>query len=265
MRKIIVMTDLHIVEEGGRIGHLDPAERLTRGLAHALENQPDAEAIVLTGDLTHHGRPAQYARLAEVLRDVPVPVHPMIGNHDRRAAFCRGFPDAPVTDEGFVQRVVDCGGDRLVLLDTLDEDAEPDHSGWLCPARLGWLERALKEAEGRRVTVFTHHPLVPVGFEAMDRIGLRNRVEMLDRLRAHGVAQIVSGHVHRTISGSAGGIPMTVLKGTCHQSPMMRPEMDSDASVDEPGAYGILYLGPEAVIVHSEDFDVPGRRELTYS
>lgn len=265
MRKIIVMTDLHLLEAGGRIGHLDPVERLTRGLAHVLENQPEAERIVLAGDLTHHGRPAQYARLAEVLRGLPLPVHPMLGNHDRRAAFRAAFPDAPVTEEGFAQQVVDCGGDRLILLDTLDEEADPADSGWLCPARMAWLDRALASAEGRRISVFTHHPPVPVGFEAMDRIALRNRAELLDRLRAHGVAQIVAGHVHRTISGSAGGIPLAVLKSTCHQAPMMGPGMDCHTSIDEPGAYGILYLGPESVIVHSEDFDVPGRRALRYT
>ena len=132
-------------------------------------------------------------------------------------------------------------------------------------ARLEWLESALESAGSRRVVVFTHHPPLAVGFEAMDRIGLDNKAELLDLLgRYTSVCQIISGHVHRTISGAAGGIACAVFKSPCHQSPFLTPQMDEHSSVDEPGAYGILLLMSDGVIVHSEDFAVPGRRVLSY-
>ncbi|NBT32143.1 MAG: hypothetical protein EBT13_09645 [Rhodobacteraceae bacterium] len=97
MQKLIVFTDIHIKEPGETIIGLDPSERFSQALDQALDRHPDARAIVIMGDLTHHGRPAQYARLAELLADVPVPVIPMIGNHDRRDAFLAAFPDAQFT------------------------------------------------------------------------------------------------------------------------------------------------------------------------
>lgn len=265
MQKILVFTDIHFVEHGQRIGHLDPEERFLGGLRHALAEVPDAERIVICGDLAHHGRPAQYERLRAALADCPLPVHLMIGNHDRRAAFCTAFPDAPVTPQGHVQQVIDSGDYRLILLDTLDEGAEVEHRGRLCDARLAWLRQALEGAHARRVIVFAHHPPMDVGFDAMDRIGLANKAELLALLREYPqVCQIISGHLHRTVSGGAGGIPTALFKSSCHQSPILHPGMGADISIDEPGAFGLLYLTPAGVIVHSEDFGIPGRQTLLY-
>ena len=55
MAKILVMTDLHITPEGQSIIGLDPGQRLADGLAHAARVHPDADRLVLMGDLTHHG------------------------------------------------------------------------------------------------------------------------------------------------------------------------------------------------------------------
>lgn len=266
MRKILVFTDIHFLEAGERIGHLDPRARFQDGLAHARTHHPDAERIVICGDLVHHGRPAQYEVLRGALAGCPLPVHLMIGNHDRRAAFNAGFPGAPVTDGGHVQQVVDTGAYRLILLDTADEEAEVAHSGRLCAARLDWLRGALAGAGPRRVIVFAHHPPMDVGFDAMDRIGLTNKQELLDILGQHrNVCQIIGGHVHRTIFAAPTGIPCALFKSTCHQSPFLTPEMDEHTSIDEPGAYGILLLTDAGVVVHSEDFGVPGRRALSYT
>jgi Icc protein len=264
MRKILVLTDLHILAAGGRIGPLDPVVRLRSALDHGLAAMPEAERVVITGDLTHNGQAAEYAVLKDLLAACPIPVHLMIGNHDNREAFRAAFPDAPVTSDGFVQEVVDTGAYRLILLDTVDAAADPRDSGLICLARLDWLRAKLSGAADRRVILFLHHPPMIVGFDAMDEIALRNRLEFLDILRDYpNITQIIAGHVHRTISGSAGGIPCAIFKSPCHQAPLYRPGMDTHASVDEPGAVGVLFLGPEGVVVHTEDVGLPSL-ELYY-
>lgn len=265
MHKVIVFTDIHILPLGGRIIGLDPCARFAQGLAHALENHPDAAHIVISGDLTHHGTADEYARLRALLADCPVPVSLMLGNHDRRAAFLKEFPDVPVTGEGYVQDAVDIGGTRLVLLDTLNEDAPDLHSGFLCAHRLAWAEAALAGAGGRQAVVVTHHPPFLTGFGGMDDIGLHNRDALIERLTAAGnVVQIVSGHVHRTILGSAGGIPVAVFKSTCHQMPMVLGPHSPHVSIDEPGAYGLLLLDDTGVVVHTDDFTLPKAKADTY-
>lgn len=266
MHKILVFTDIHILPEGGTIIGLDPFERFTRGLIHALERHSDAVRVVLCGDLTHHGAPGEYARLRAALDGCPLPVSLMLGNHDRRVPFLAAFPAAPRMEDSHVQHWHDLPGYRLIFLDTLDETAPDTHSGHLCPARMGWLDHALATAGGRRAIVFTHHPPIVTGFSGMDRIGLRNRGDLVTRLAAHGgVAQIVSGHVHRTIQGSAGGIPVAIFKSPCHQMPMDLGAENSSLSIDEPGAYGLLLLTDEGVIVHTEDFTLPPAPATAYA
>ncbi|MBQ0749187.1 MAG: phosphodiesterase [Roseovarius sp.] len=266
MQKILVFTDIHIVAQGQTIIGLDPFARFAQGLNHALARHPDAARIVLCGDLTHRAMPEEYARLRGALADCPLPISLMLGNHDRRAPFLDAFPEAACMDTGHIQHYADIGAHRLICLDTLDEVAPDQHSGWLCPARLDWLEQCLTEAGARPVVVFTHHPPIDTGFAGMDAIGLRNRADVIARLRAAGnVVQIVSGHVHRTVQGSAGGIPTAILKSPCHQMPMALDAKDTSLSIDEPGAYGLLLLSETGVIVHTEDFTLPPTRSATYS
>jgi 3',5'-cyclic AMP phosphodiesterase CpdA len=254
MQKILVMTDIHIVEEGRTIIGLDPLARFRMALDHALARHADAAALVLMGDLTHHGLPAQYARLATALADLPLPVLPMLGNHDRREAFLAAFPDAPRTGDGHVQAVRDLDHHRLITLDTLDGPPYPPglHAGRLCADRMAWLAEALEGAGGRRVLVFAHHPPYPTGIPGMDAIPLADGGEVLGLLARHG-AHLFCGHVHRTISGSTAGVPWTMFKSTCHQGPLDLITPDSSLAIDEPGAYGVILLPPGAVIAHAED------------
>ena len=200
MDKVLVLTDLHLRESGKTIIGLDPIQRLQTALDAALNAHPEAKALILMGDLTHSGHIGEYEILRDMLRDCAVDVTFMLGNHDTRANFVQVFADAPVTPQGHVQRIVDLPHHRIITLDTYDENADPLHSGWMCGARLAWLDQALADAEGRMPLVFTHHPPHAVGLPGMDAIALRNGDDLLARLAGSG-AHLFSGHVHRTISG----------------------------------------------------------------
>ncbi len=265
MQKLLVFTDIHIVPEGADIIGLDPFERFIQGLEHAVTTHPDATRIIITGDLTHHGDPAEYTRLAPVIESCPLPVTLMIGNHDNRMAFRAAFPDTACDENGFVQSWLDLDAYRLIFLDTVDDTATIEHSGFLCDERMDWIERALSSSGGRKAIVFMHHPPMTTGFNAMDRIGLRNRDAFAEVLKNHpNACQLVAGHVHRTISGAAGGIPTAVFKSPCHQMPMALAQDDEHLSVDEPGAYGLILLHESGVIVHTEDFGLNARGTTSY-
>ena len=118
MSKLLIMTDLHLTVPPATIIGLDPGARLAQGLAHAAQHHADADRLILMGDLTHHGKPAQYARLRPLLEGLPWPVSLMIGNHDDRRKFRAAFPEAPDAG-GFVQSITDLPDIRLITLDTV--------------------------------------------------------------------------------------------------------------------------------------------------
>lgn len=259
MSKLLIMTDLHLTVPPAKIIGLDPGARLAQGLAHAARHHADADRLILMGDLTHHGKPAQYARLRPLLEGLPWPVSLMIGNHDDRRKFRAAFPEAPDAG-GFVQSITDLPDIRLITLDTVDPKARPRHSGRLCPARMAWLTHALDTAPDHGALVFMHHPPVETGFTGMDAIGLTNRDEVQSLLAAHPrLRHVFAGHLHRTISASMGRVPVAIFKSPCHQMPMCLGDPDHALSVDEPGAYGIVLVTPRDVIVHSEDFTLPAQ------
>ncbi|MCG7494834.1 phosphodiesterase [Thalassobius sp. Cn5-15] len=257
MSKILVMTDLHITTPPETIINLSPVERAREALAHAARHHHDANHLVITGDLTNEGTADQYASLKPLLQGLPWPVTMLMGNHDLRAPFRAAFPTAAVTDAGFVQAVVDLPDVRLITLDTLDTEAAVEHAGRLCPARLNWLEQALKQAGGKPCLLFLHHPPFETGFSGMDGIGLINADALLAMAARYNVRHLFAGHIHRTITATIQGKSMTVFKSTCHQMPMMLGKEGFAHSVPEPGAYGIILTRGADVVVHTEDFSLP--------
>ncbi len=260
MKKLICMTDIHITDEGDEIIGLDPLERFIAARDAALADHADAEAMILMGDLTHHGRVTQYERLAPALAEVPIPVIKMIGNHDRREAFLEVFGETPVTSDGHVQQVVDIGTHRIITLDTLDGPPYPQwhHAGMLGPERLAWLKAALDGAEGRIPLVFAHHPPFETGIIGMDYIKLQDGEALLDLLAQYNGVHLFCGHIHRTISGSIKGVGWSMLKSTCHHCPLELKKVDPTLSLNEPGSYGLALLHDDGVVFHSEDVGIGG-------
>ncbi|MBO3758851.1 phosphodiesterase [Ciceribacter sp. L1K22] len=265
MTKIIQLTDLHMVPEGQTIIGLDPFTRIGRAVEHINRYQADADLVIISGDLTHYGDEASYRRLRHLLADLLPPMVVTIGNHDRREIFRSVFADVMPDDDGFIQRVVDFEDCRVIVLDTAHERLadDPLHAaGTLCDLRLGFLERALAAADARPVLVFMHHPPHDTGFVGMDEIKLTNGEAFHDLIGRFGnVRHIFAGHVHRTISGSYRGTPYSIFKSPVHQQPMPFEVSDSDSSVDEPGAYGIIRVLPNGIQVHNEDYEIAVRTD----
>ena len=255
MAKIIVITDIHITSAGDTIIGLDPVVRFQSVLDAALTDHPDARMLILMGDLTHHGTVDQYERLHGALKDCPIPVIPMLGNHDRRDAFYAVFADAPKDGGGFAQHYVDLDHHRIIAVDTLDGPPYPKghHAGRMCADRTAWLQDRLDETGGLIPLVFSHHPPFDTGIVGMDAIKLADGARVLDMLGAHPRAHLFCGHIHRTISGSLRGVPWTMFKSPCHQGLLDLTNPDSSLPIDEPGAYGLLLLTPDGVIAHSQD------------
>ena len=104
--KIIHITDTHLVPAGQTLHTLDPAARLKRVLDDVNQTHPDADLVVLTGDLTQDGNPAAYALLKSLLSELSMPVRLLLGNHDARDNFRAAFPDHPVDRHGFIQSMM---------------------------------------------------------------------------------------------------------------------------------------------------------------
>jgi len=249
--KLIQITDLHLTAPGVTLFDIDPHERLRLCLADVARCHRDAELVVITGDLAHHGDPAAYGSLHEALDGFPLPTRLLIGNHDDRANFRACFPDAPVDADGFVQSVIDTGGSRLVFLDTHEPGT---HQGHYCARRRNWLGQQCEGASGRPIYVFMHHPMDDVAYRPMDEIGLAEKDAFRDVLRGHDIRHVFAGHVHRPICGSWRGIPFSMLRGLNHQVWLDFSVASGIPCSLEPPAYAVILIDEHNVVVHLHDF-----------
>lgn len=250
--KIIHITDTHLVEPGRSLYQLDPYQRLAQCVDDVIANHADAAFCVITGDLAHKGELPAYQGLAVQLARLPMPVHPMLGNHDKRGPFHEAFPDVPRDEGGFVQCVLRRKEGDFVLLDTLDEGV---NGGKFCDARAAWLSDRLDEAGDRPVFLFMHHPPFDIGIPSLDRISLAEPQRFCEVVEGRrNIRHLFYGHVHRPVCGSWRGIPVSTMRGLNHQVPFDLHTVSSVPKSHEPPAYAIVFIDPIQVTVHFHDF-----------
>lgn len=250
--KFIHLTDTHVIGEGLLYGK-DPAARLRAAVASINAEHGDADFVVLTGDMTHWGDAAAYARFTPEIKKLNMPVHLMVGNHDDTAAFGEAFPETPRDDNGFVQSGFDTPFGRFLLLDTKDPET---HAGAYCPARLAWLDRELDQTDGP-IVLFMHHPPFKTGIASMDRIMLQDAEVLHNVIASHKahIRHLFFGHVHRAIFGNWRGISYSCMRGFNHQVALeLNGAVDRIAANFEPPAYGVVTLSDYQVTVHLHDF-----------
>lgn len=250
---IVQITDTHISTPQSQVqARHDTAGHLARAVAflNALTVPPDI--VIATGDLVEDGTPAEYAVLADILRDLSMPVYLLMGNHDDRAALRAGFPGHRYLGpgDGPVQYAIEDHPLRLVGLDT----TIPGRSkGQLDDARLDWLADTLAARPDAPTLLMVHHPAFPVGLDAMDRSRIVEGAERLAALVADHpqIVRIVSGHLHMPIVTLFGGRVWTGAPATAHQ-------IDPDL---RPGVELMVAQDPPAVLLHRWD----GARLVTHT
>jgi len=250
--KFIHLTDTHLVQRGRALYGSDPAWRLRQAVASINAEHGDARFVIVTGDLAHWGEPEAYAALHDELRELALPVHLLIGNHDERQAFRRAFDATPTDADGFVQYAFSDGGIRHIALDS----NEPGVSwGVFCERRARWLADELARAE-EPVHLYIHHPPCAVGITAMDRISLRDTAPLRAALAPHRarVRHLFFGHLHRPIAGSWCGIPLSTVRATNHQVALQLGHSEQVPGSFEPPQYGVVLADDERTIVHLHDF-----------
>jgi Icc protein len=231
------ITDPHVDVGPGDEGS---AAALAAGVAEVLALDPAPDAVVVTGDLAEHASAAEYARVAELLTPLPMPVHVIPGNHDDRDALRAQFPSPPA---GYA---VDVGRFRLVACDT---SVPGEVAGRL---DLVWIEAQLAQDGERPVVLAMHHPPLVVGVPVLDDWGLpeADRLGLAELLRLFPqVRRVVAGHFHRTAFGVLAGCGVAVCPSVHLQARLEIGGHDFEL-VREPPAIALHVLEGDGVVSH---------------
>lgn len=256
--KIIHISDIHINAE--KILDSDPVANFEACLKHVKAHHSDADKIVISGDLTHHGLETSYRNLKDMLTAFgftgSLAPRLLIGNHDNRETFLQVFADSPRDQDGFVQWTEDTAQGTFIYLDTNEPET---HAGHVCRKRQAWLTDVLDTARSRNqhAWIFMHHNPAPVHVANADIIGLVQQKELADLLKRYrdSVQHIFFGHCHFSLSGSVAGIPLSAPRSTSHPA---WPEFSGNKHLVGYGPiaanYNVCFLKDGYTTVHSIDF-----------
>jgi Icc protein len=242
---IAQITDLHVVEKGMLWNERVPTnENLSEAVSHINSLRPLPDVIVVSGDLTEHGRQSEYTLLKEILSNFVSPVFVVPGNHDHRDEMLEIFGNMPYMQKrqpGFVNYAVDDYPIRLIGLDT----SVPNKAdGQLCDIRLQWLDDTLSLDREKPTLIFMHHPPFRTGIYWMDGSGLHGGRKMEEIVsRNPQIIGVVCGHIHRPIHVGWARTVASVAPSTSHQVCL---QMDDSHTLD-------FVLEPPAVRLHVFD------------
>ncbi|MBN9671977.1 phosphodiesterase [Roseibium aggregatum] len=253
--KLLQFTDIHLTAPGQTIGGREPNINFQKALDHALEHHADADALVITGDLSDWGDLEDYKRLKDMISDYPVPVRLCIGNHDKRSVFLSVFPEF-ADDDGFVQEVFDLPEGTGMTLDTWGPES---HAGFYCEKRLSSLDEKLS-AQDKKVWLFMHHNPVPIGIGPMDKIMLQDAEAFGEVIARHSakISHIFHGHCHLPLCGSLHGVPFSAPRGTNHAGWPDFGAKRNLSSSDLPEAYAVILADSRSTMVHMVEFGYAG-------
>lgn len=255
--KIIHISDIHLTIPGQKIAELDPHDRFAQALADVAQNHPDAERVIITGDLTHWGEEEAYEALKSALSGFAVPVRLMIGNHDDRQVFCNVFRDHPVDANGFVNHAETIDGVRFLYLDSVGTRT---HAGHFCALRRAWLRSELQQSN--RARIFIHHNPMEVGLPAEDKIALvpADRAEFRALLEefADRIDYVHFGHVHAPIHGRYAGVQFASAPSTGNQSLPRLTETELLHGAPMEPSYFVMLINGEDTIIHQVPFNWSG-------
>ena len=174
---------------------------MQRGALAALVELVDPELVIVTGDLSHRGRPAQLAAAKTLLDALGPPLLAVPGNHDLPHSVPARFT-RPSARFGAVFGAAEPSyhSDTLTVCG-LDSTRPWRHqAGALPAARLARAAAVLAQsAPGALRVVALHHHLAGAPWRTSRKFPLRHRDRALAALAAAGAELVIGGHIHQCV------------------------------------------------------------------
>lgn len=238
--KILQITDLHILPQAADTLMGINTEFYWRAVwEQALHTHPDADLIILSGDLCQQPCIAGYRRILDRLLKTSIRCICLPGNHD----------DYALMQHILNQENVSCN--KQVIFEhwqiiSLNSQLAGKAGGFLPDTELNFIDRCIERHPNLRVLLTFHHHCSASGSAWMDTMQIANRDTLFQKLRQHPqIRAVTTGHVHQQIQTQNGAIKIFSTPSTCFQFKPFSPNFALDTRA--PG-YRWFRLWPDGKI-----------------
>ena len=209
---LIQITDLHISKNKDESKHnCKPYERLANVLEMIEDEYADGCNIVITGDLSSDFTEESYKNIKGLLKQFRFNVSILPGNHDD-LKLMRSICDDQISLES-----VYCENQSFSIFN-FDTHIQDNVRGYLNNDEIQNLDEHLSKSKSK-VVIFTHHPIIMVGSEWIDKNITENNNLLLQLMLRHNDTSfhIFSGHVHQEFYKRISNIEFHTSPSTCYQ------------------------------------------------
>jgi Icc protein len=235
-----VLRDYHgsIIEREPLCQPIPPVSYSLAALRRAVAARPDV--IVLTGDLVHEGTEEDYQYLRRMIEQerAGIPVIPVLGNHDLKACFYRGYLGEE--RDGRYYGKYELGGYRFLFLDTA---TERNGCGSIPDEQVDWLEEELKTPAEQGTILLGHHPLASQ--QAWFHTDYSKK--FCEVIQKSDVFAYLCGHAHYAETRTILGIQQITAESFAWGVETVSP---TDVIYTETRGYNTCWVEGRNVIVH---------------
>ncbi len=210
--RILQISDIHLnADVNGELLGVKTQDSLQAVIQHIQKNQPNPDAIILSGDLSQDGSAASYERLAKMVNVLDVPIYFVPGNHDNPDNLRIVYPREKISDN----RHLIFGDWQIILLDSQKPGSVEGH---FRESELRFLRECLEKEPKRRAIIVFHHQPLKMDCKWLDNLGVTN-AETFWQIVANysNIHAIFFGHVHQESFHTVNNIPCYSLPSTCIQ------------------------------------------------
>ncbi len=254
----VFISDTHIGthREDTRSG-TKPAETFAKTVEQVLDLDPRTAGIVITGDLAFlTGQPSEYKLIRELyqpIREAGIPLHLVLGNHDRRDHFWAAFPEAKPTQPAVDRQaaVVETPLANWFLMESLFKTNFTP--GLLGKEQLQWLTKALDAHADKPALLMAHHN--PEGLT-----GLQDAAALLQIAVAHKqVNAYIYGHTHQWRVHREKEIHLVNVPATAWLFDAQEPRGWLDINLQKTGATVVMNALDKKHAKHGERIELKWR------
>ncbi|UCF97501.1 MAG: metallophosphoesterase [Spirochaetaceae bacterium] len=232
--RIAHISDFHLPTKPGQIVNgARPDANLVEAVAVLKKQAPKPDLVVLGGDLLEDGQKGNYEAIAELFKDVQVPLHTVVGNHDD----IKALQKSSLIEKGKDYRGYESFDQDKHHIILLNSAGTGKSLGNIEEEQLIWLSEDLSENHGKPVLIFMHHHPIDSHIPWLDKMKLENAEAFWEIVPPYSknILGVFFSHLHIQISTAVRGVLVASPPAICCQYSGNNDASKAELSAEQPG------------------------------